>query len=90
MRSFSTDRFGQRSHDKSMLSTKSFERFDFGFRNMIEKCMKRHQNEDLRVSIPGIGSKFRAESNGDGPAPQNLNFRVEKLVFWGKGVDVKT
>ena len=74
-----------------MLSTTSFERFDFGFRNMIEKCMKRHQNEDLRVSIPGIGSKFRAESNGDGPRPQNLNFRVGKNSFFGgKGVDVKT
>ena len=73
-----------------MLSTKSFERFDLDFRNMIEKCMKWHQNEDLRVWIPGIGSKFRAESNGDGPGPQNQNFRFEEHVFWGKGVDVKT
>ena len=69
---------------------KQFARFVVDFRNMIEKCMKWHQNEDLRVSIPGIGSKFRAESNGDGPRPQNLDFRVEKTVFWRKGVDVKT
>ena len=73
-----------------MLSTKSFERFDLDFRNMIEKCMKWHQNEDLRVWIPGIGWKFRAESNGDGPGPPNRHFRVEKNSFFGEGVGVKT
>ena len=72
-----------------MLSTKSFERFDLDFRNMIEKCMKWHQNEDLRVWIPGISSKFRAESNGDGPGPQNLDFRVEKHSFGGEGCRCK-
>ena len=40
--------------------------------------MKWHQNGDLGVWIPGIGSKFRSESNGDGPEPQNS-------FFWGVG-----
>ena len=68
---------------------KQFQRFDVDFRDIIGKCMKWHQNEDLRVSIPGIGSKFRAESNGDGPGPQNLNFRVEKNSFLGEGCRCK-
>ena len=64
---------------------KQSERFDVDFRDIIEKCMNWHQNEDLRVSIPGIGLKFRAESNGDGPGPQNLDFLIEKtLFFWGR------
>ena len=39
------------------------------FRKMIENCTKWSQNEDLGVPIPGIRTKFRSESNGDGPGP---------------------
>ena len=84
MRSFSTERFGQRSHDKFICSTTSFERFDLDFRNIIEKCTKWHHNEDLKAWIPGIGSKFRSESDGHSPGPQNLNFGVGKIKVGGR------
>ena len=57
---------------------KSLEHVGFNFRKIIEKCTKWLQNEDLGVPIPGIRTKFRSESNGDGPGPQNQIVRVEQ------------
>ena len=56
---------------------KSLEHVGFNFRKIIEKCTKWLQNEDLGVPIPGIRTKFRSESNGDGPGPPNPGFRAE-------------
>ena len=58
---------------------KSFEHVGLDFRKMIEKCTKWSQNEDLGVPIPGIRTKFRSESNGDGPGPQNPVFSDEHI-----------
>ena len=66
---------------KIHLFKKSFEKFGLDFHGICEKYPKWSQNGDLGVWIPGIGSKFRSESNGDGSGPQNPDFWVDKLDF---------
>ena len=58
---------------------KSFEHVGLDFRKIIGKCTKWLQNEDLGVPTPGIRTKFRSESNGDGPGPQNPLFGIENI-----------
>ena len=68
---------------------KSFEHAGLDFWKMIEKYTKWLQNEDLGVPIPGICTKFRSESNGDGPGPQNPDFRVDNQKKLGLRTDFK-